>query len=565
MSAGGYAPSSRLAGWAPRSPRCVNLFQGQNTRITSTTVFEAVLSEPTAGSGSPGTPAGAGSRRARRRWCAGVLTLTLLAAVLRLAGLGKQPLWEDEAQTYWIAERPPVAILKALTHDCSPPLFYAITHVVAHTLGRTEWVLRLPSAVFGVVAVPLMAILARRLGGNCWIGVGAGLLLATSPLHIWHSQEARMYSLVVLLALASGWFLRSWTRGGHWFPYVLTTALLLSTHHFALYLVAAELGWIALRERPKRRGTALSVLAVLSAPVLWLLWVQAVSNGTGGWIGKPPWDAPVRTFGLLSLGVHADDRLVYGGVPLLVVAGAAVFVPTFLSGVRWWIRRDPLVVWLTLVVPALAFGVSHVVPSYTTGRYDIVILPFYIMVLAGSMRTARRFLLLGPLFLLVVAEPVTHYHLRYVKGAAREIAGQIQAAEEPTDLVVIAPEIHYSPFRYYYEGSLPCLPLTGGTSGGVVDYAHYGSRWSEGEVARALEQVGRAYRGGRIFLVWSPYKGTLAFKARLLEKFRLSRRRAYRTGSGYVELDVLERRPSASGTEELGGGLSDPRHSPRHG
>jgi mannosyltransferase len=481
-----------------------------------------------------------------------VAALTLLAAGLRLWGLGKQPLWEDEAQTYWIALRPPAEIPGTLAHDCSPPLFYFVTHTAIKVLGGTERAVRLPSALLGIAAVPLVAAVARGLGGSRWLGIAAGLLLATSPLHIWHSQEARMYALLVLLALASGWFMAAWVRGRHWLPYVVTTALLLSTHHFALYLVAAEFLWLVLRTRPRKLRTATIALAVLYAPIAWLFWTQVVVNQTGGWIGKPSWDAIGRTFGLLSLGVHADDRLVVGGVPLLVVAGVVVFGPAFISGARWWIRRNPVVVWLTLAVPVLAFGVSQFIPSYTTGRYDIVILPFYLLVVAGSMRSARRLFVLAPLLLVVTGEPVAHHHLGYCKSAFREVAEEVRATEGPNDLVVIAPEIHYSPFKYYYAGSLPCLTLTGDAGDGIVDYAHYASRWEEGEVAPALSRVGRAYRGGRIYLVWSPYKGTLAFKARLLERFRLKKRSVYRTGSGYLELDVLEPRSPAAGREAHG-------------
>jgi 4-amino-4-deoxy-L-arabinose transferase-like glycosyltransferase len=477
-----------------------------------------------------------------RTWWMALAALTLLAAALRLGGLGSQPLWEDEAQTYWIATQPLAGLVHSLSRDCSPPLYYLLVHLWARVGSSGEAWLRLPSAIFGIVTVPCLALVARRLGGNHWVGLGSALVLAISPLHIWHSQEARMYTLLALLSLASVWSLWEWRRGGNWVPYAIITVLALYTHHFALYLLAAEVIWLFAAGPPRRWPRALVLGVFCYVPGAALLWIQAGVNRTGGWIGKPPWDALPRTFGLLSLGVHADERLVVKGTPLLLIAGAAVFVPAFVMGVRWWLKRSPSLVWFTLAVPAVAFAVSLVVPSYTTGRYDVMVLGLYLLTVAGSMTGVRRFLILSSLIAVVEVVPVTHYFREYEKAAWRSIAQHVTGREREGDLVVVAPEIHYSPFKYYYRGLLTVLALPHGAPGGVVDYAHYARRWEGQDPIRATRLVREAMSGGRVFLVWSPYKGTLLFRDRLLERFRLVERLTYRTGSGYLELNLLEPR-----------------------
>ncbi|TMQ55720.1 MAG: hypothetical protein E6K72_06010 [Candidatus Eisenbacteria bacterium] len=68
--------------------------------------------------------------------------------------------------------------------------------------GDSEWALRLPSAVPGVLLVPAMAWLAAL-----WLGRGAALpaawLAAGSPYLVWYSQEARCYSLLMLCVVLS--------------------------------------------------------------------------------------------------------------------------------------------------------------------------------------------------------------------------------------------------------------------------------------------------------------------------------------------------------------------------
>jgi uncharacterized membrane protein len=68
--------------------------------------------------------------------------------------------------------------------------------------GDGEISIRLPSVIFGVASVPLVAMLARRIfGGRA--ALLAALLLALSPPHLWASQAARPYALTAFLALAA--------------------------------------------------------------------------------------------------------------------------------------------------------------------------------------------------------------------------------------------------------------------------------------------------------------------------------------------------------------------------
>ncbi|MDH5550968.1 MAG: glycosyltransferase family 39 protein, partial [Gemmatimonadota bacterium] len=59
--------------------------------------------------------------------------------------------------------------------------------------------MRLLPAVFGIVAVPLMFLLGKRLFG-ARAGLLAATLVAFSPWHIYWSQYGRYYTLVFLLS-----------------------------------------------------------------------------------------------------------------------------------------------------------------------------------------------------------------------------------------------------------------------------------------------------------------------------------------------------------------------------
>jgi len=106
--------------------------------------------------------------------------------------------------------------------------------------GRAIYALRFQAVIFGVLAVPVCAALARRLGGPL-AGLIAAALLALSPFHIWWSQQTRMYALVALLCALS--------------MYLLLKAL--STPHTALPRFPVQGSGQTLNSEPRTQNSGL--------------------------------------------------------------------------------------------------------------------------------------------------------------------------------------------------------------------------------------------------------------------------------------------------------------------
>ncbi len=80
------------------------------------------------------------------------------------------------------------------------PLLYLLNHyVVAPFLPLDEFGLRLLPAIFGVLAIPVLYLVTRRLLGTR-AALFAALLLTLSPVHVIYSQFGRYWSLVFLLS-----------------------------------------------------------------------------------------------------------------------------------------------------------------------------------------------------------------------------------------------------------------------------------------------------------------------------------------------------------------------------
>jgi mannosyltransferase len=217
--------------------------------------------------------------------------ITLLAALLRLPTLGLQSFWYDEAFTPVHVLHPSLtATLHSMVHtENSPPLWYIVEWLDYRLLGTGEVALRLPSALAGIVTVPVAWAIGRELTGRRAATLCA-LLVAVNPLFVWYSQEARVYGLFVLMsALAMLCFLRAEARPtrGRMMMFALTGALAMLTHYFAVFLLIPMV--LLLLFRSASRRAALGAVGILVLVGLALIPLVLAQGGHGTqWIGEWP-------------------------------------------------------------------------------------------------------------------------------------------------------------------------------------------------------------------------------------------------------------------------------------
>jgi len=131
-----------------------------------------------------------------RRTCLLVILLLSIAAVPRLYHLGQLSFYGDEETNSFparsLAEGKGPLMPSGMPYYRSLP-FTWLNALSAKTFGLdNEWAYRLPSAVFGILTVPLLFIAARPFVGTS-VAFLAALLLAFSEWHIVLSRYARMY------------------------------------------------------------------------------------------------------------------------------------------------------------------------------------------------------------------------------------------------------------------------------------------------------------------------------------------------------------------------------------
>ena len=222
----------------------------------------------------------------------------LLAALLRFYRIDGQSFWNDEGNSARLAERSLALIIEGAQGDIHPPGYYLALHYWRALFGPTEAALRGLSAVCSVGIVALAFALALRLFDDRVGALLAAALVAINPFQIYYAQEARMYAMLALWALASTYSLVLWLwpadrRGKptHWplVAYALLAAAGLYTHYaFPLVMAAQSLFGVAWLWAIRKTGHSLRRLTALAAALaavflLFLPWV-ACSLAPGHWL-----------------------------------------------------------------------------------------------------------------------------------------------------------------------------------------------------------------------------------------------------------------------------------------
>lgn len=207
----------------------------------------------------------------RQRAAVALVLILSAAAALRFAALGQESFWVDEIHSLRIAQTGgPVAILTALRDDVHPPFFFWVLHGWLAIAPATEVGARSLSALIGVLSVAALYGWGRALRLPRTACLLAAALLAIHPHALWYSQEVRMYGLETLLGtfhlLLTARVLhptgigRTGDRIGVMFahpysrtrfllarglPWFFVGAMLLWTHFYGVFFLAAEAAWAA--------------------------------------------------------------------------------------------------------------------------------------------------------------------------------------------------------------------------------------------------------------------------------------------------------------------------------
>jgi mannosyltransferase len=461
-----------------------------------------------------------------------VLLLILILAVgsfLRIYDLGAESLWLDEA---WSIHESAMSVQGIAEHANHPPLYFFILRFWIHLFGTSEVALRSLSAIFGIISIPLIYLVGSNLF-NRKVGLIAGLLSAISYYQIYYSQEARAYSLLLLLSLLSYLFFIKILRGDRkWYypAYFLATLLLGYTHIYGPFIIASQilfflLFWKKYRaQRVKFAVTAAVTIAALLPLVPLMGGRVAYIAQQGFWIATPNLGDLLYTFGAFAGSGGGRTFILVLFLLMAIIGFLSIKIVRSqwdwkkplrnLTGLGWDFRLESiepgllLLIWLffPIVIPFILS--QFMTPIYLT-RYVIGASPaFYLLVARGVGNLNRKWLLYPVLILIIILSSfgLQSYYKNDVKEHWREAANLVELNSMRNDAIIFCAFYYRVPFDYYYQG----------------DLAEFGIRRDVEDTSEIAALVNYAVYGkdkDRLWLVLSPVHKTAPIHSYLVDRY----------------------------------------------
>ena len=413
-------------------------------------------------------------RTSHRRW---MIPILLLAFVLRIAYLDGQSLWWDEAFSVTVGSMDLRSLMTtALDDRVHPPLYYLILHFWL-PLARSEFVVRAPSAFLGVLGVASIFPMAALVGGKR-LGLISAFALAISPLHIWYSQETRMYSLIVFLTLLANYFFGRLLRRDqpiNRLGYSIFILLAMHTHYLTLFVILAQ-GTYLILLRPRNRVLLRKwLLCMLFVGALCAPWLVAIFLTGGFYEANISWIRPAVPQDLFwtiynfGLGFSANPGNLVNLLAALSIAAILVYVSVRLFRGKIPVRQRSMLrfVWYWLSLPlilVLLISLDWPLPqkrSIYMDRFLIPLLPpFLILVSYGITQIFDRKKTLGALAAVVLLVPIgistssLFLDPTYRRDDWRQAIAEIRENGQSGDVLLVRPH-HYVPLYYYNLQEIP--------------------------------------------------------------------------------------------------------------
>lgn len=380
-----------------------------------------------------------------------MLGVFLLNIIIKGVFLGEPPFGMDEPFTLFRAQKDYLELINDLAKNNHPPFFESIMWVWLRIVGYKVVLLRLVPLVFSSLAAAMLFKLGQRYF-SFFAGLLAALLFTFSRMHIYFSHEIRSYPLLALLSIVSiyiylkrnnqndGESSNSW-----WWSLALVNLLLLYTHYFSVFLIAAQGIHVLFLAEHKSTRTAFIKASVLAAigysPHILLVfsrWSDKVQNGH--WLNVPGADA---LFNQLSNFLN---------VPTLSFIALLVLLSGF-----YFVRKDSysqrglkLLLILFPGVFVLMWGLSQWLPIFHDRYLSFTTIGLFMM-LAVVIDNFPKMIKTWAGVAIVIAMAATTEYIPITNQEMEKVVETLNAEREEGDHVILYPQWGAQCFSFHYN------------------------------------------------------------------------------------------------------------------
>lgn len=372
----------------------------------------------------------------------------LLALFLRLVNLN-QSLWLDEAigaiaaRDYSYSE----IITSFITFDNHPPLYYLLLKFWSSIFGYSEIALRGPSVIFGVLTVFILYRLNKF----------GSLLLATSQIHVYYSQEARMYAMAAFFATAALLYFTKALKTNKnldWNIFSFALVAMMLTDYMPVFFLPVFPIYVYFK---KRKVLNRLLAAFIPLAISGLLWSPILLEQLKNYSQIPDsflfGGATLKQVGLLWM-KFVFGRISFEPKALYYLLVALDSIPVIISLFNS-IRRKNLLFWLWFLIPVfMGFVSSLLFPAFSYFRFLFILPAFYVLI----AQSQRKFLISMVLLFNFLGLFIYYKDVYQQREQWRQAVQYIESKNEGLALFEF-PE-PFAPYLWYSQGTLEAKGAT---------------------------------------------------------------------------------------------------------
>jgi mannosyltransferase len=220
-----------------------------------------------------------------------LIALILVGAIIRFWNIGFQHMTCDEEFTIGFAGVGITAgqiFIQSLSQDFTPPLYYLAAHFSMILFGETAEAIRYPSAIAGILLIPVMYSIGRGYKDELF-----GLMLAGSTTifynFIYYSRYGRSYSLALLFFSIAFYYFMRLLKGDKKssIPFGIFALLCVWTHLYTAIPLGVMILYLLWEQKVYYHGLAITVIGSLPLLNYFTLINSTRALANSGWTSLP--------------------------------------------------------------------------------------------------------------------------------------------------------------------------------------------------------------------------------------------------------------------------------------
>jgi uncharacterized membrane protein len=420
-----------------------------------------------------------------------LLSILIIATVLRLYNLTAISLWHDEAFSALLIKYNLSEMMYRIALDVHPPFYYLVLRCWDLFFGNSLFSIRMFSVLFGVLIVLGTYLLVKEIFKNNRLALFACLIVAVNPFQIQYASEARMYTLGTFLIIFSSYFLlkaiysvKILNEGENiysrllinnkkvwWLLYILFASAAMYTHYYVFFSIFAQaifVLYIILRESKfnisafiKNKIFHYSILAYSLIALLYLPWLRTFLKQTGQvqenyWIPAMNfWSIP-NTFWKMTFELPINFLKIEYILVILMIIISAVIISVLKK------KKQPAkwLIFFSLIIPFAIASIFSLKTSVYLDRYFIFVSAFYLIFIAlGIFLIKNKFIkaVIAAIIILGCLYGFVHnWESLDIKNKSGMAGAAVYLNQEVTqeDKIFVGSSFVYFTFRYYNQTSI---------------------------------------------------------------------------------------------------------------